>query len=190
MKYILRLSLTLSLIACTPGAPNSTTENQTPSQTTTSAETVQNPASSTTPASSFRYLGITQDVVPASVAGAADGKADHGFELSHRFAGEVTLKSVIISRIENGRPNGVAGWSTTNAKQYWILKVRGNGVDLNDVVKVANLNKKVSNDVRFEFFGSDAKELGLTKPGTEYELALNYTDASGTDQTLTQRVKL
>ena len=199
MKYVIALSLSLILISCSPDTPN-TSNNPTPGGTSSSTQTSTQPTDSnppnTTPdtsipaSSGFRYLGITQDLAPAAVAGTADGKPDHSFELTHRFASEVTVKAVTISRIENGSPNGVAGWSTSPARQYWILKAQADGNDLNANSKVLNLDKKVSNDVRFVFFGSDLESLKLSDPGTEYELILTYSDASGADQTLTQRVKL
>lgn len=191
MKTSLILSLSfLFFAACAPATP-STTESPSPDASASPAAPSDNDGDDNSSQNSeLRYLGLTRDLVPAAVSGGPDGKADHEFQLSHTFDGDTTIKAVTISRIENGRPNGVAGWTTSSSKQYWVLKVLANGTELNANSKSVSVNKQVSNNVNFEFFGSDAPAFQLAKAGTEYELSMTYSDATGADQIITRRVTL
>jgi len=147
--------------------------------------------------SQLQYVGLTRDVVPADFDGDPDGKPDHAFIFTHTFADELTLKEVTLSRVENGSPNGIAGWTTTNAiSKYWILKVQIADTDLNGNTRIASLDKKLSGQVVLNLFGSDARGYRLAEPGTVYELLMRFTDASGaseasnTEKTLRKRLTL
>ncbi len=174
-KRFFTVCLSLGLFACeTP-----TTENE-----------ADNPEVSTIN-STLQYEGITEDFSPADFDGGADGEPDHEFVFTHNFDGEVTLRDVTLSRVESGTPNGIAGWTTTDTIQkYWILKVQHEGRTLNGDDRVSNLEKQVSEEVTFRLFGSDARGYGLTASGTEYELRINYVDASDQDRFLRKRVRL
>ncbi len=192
MKWIsvLMTSLTVGavLTACGPAPTASSTEPSTAESSVPASDNMESPAERTE--TTFKYVGQTQDVAPANFTGGPDGKADYQFTLQHTFEGEVTLKEITISRVENGQPNGIAGWTTNSQRQYWILKVQSGGADVNGTARVPNLGTTFSGPVTFELFGSDAEGFDLVTPGTEYQLLMSYTDASGSDQELVQRVTL
>ena len=196
MKKSLLLSLSFLLLACTtnttpdpsPSEPASIADNMKTTETDTPAQETANTASQNETAT-LRYTGVTQDLVPAATGGGPDGKGDHSFELTTQFENEVLIKDVTLSRIENGQPNGVAGWTTSSTRQYWILKVRANGTELNGSQKTLDLKQPLSGRIQFEFYGSDAPGFNLTNPGTEYELVINYKE-NNEDQSLSARVTL
>ena len=178
MKRLLLLPLLLS--ACTPLLPGLT-----PKPTGT-------PAASGSPAATtggtLAYAGMTLDKVSAAIAGGADGKKDHVFTYNYSFASEAAIKEVTLSRVENGKPLGFAGWTTSPARAYWLLKVLTNGVELNGNAKGSSVGK-LEGAIKFQLVGADNAGQGLSKPGTIYELMLIYNDG-GADKTLTQRVTI
>lgn len=173
MRRFLLLALGLTLVACA-------------SPTVESALDISEVSSSE---SQLEYVGLTQDTVPEDFDGDPDGKPDHEFRFTHTFANEVTLKDITLSRVENGSPNGIAGWTTTNATpKYWILKVQLTGSNVNDNTRVNNLGTKLSGRVTLSLFGSDARGYKLSAPGTAYELVMRFTDASTTEKKINKAV--
>lgn len=188
MKYF-NLAALLLLSACTT-TPPAGTPSASPSPAT------NNPVASASPAVTagatsatggvLKYLGKIADKASPSFVGGADGTLDYVFSYDCNFGKEVTVKSLILSRIENGQPMGLAGWSTTSGK-YWLFHVSANGKDLNAGAPKATLGD-VSGQVAFVMTGASL-DPGLFAPGTVYELLVTYLDG-GSEKTLTSRVTL
>lgn len=182
MKRLIVLSSLCLLSACT--APATTPDPN--ASASTSPSTSTNPDASTTPVGEFKYLGRTADKVSPAFSGGPDGTLDYVFSYSHDFGKEVTLKSVIVSRIENGKPLGFAGWTTAPGNRYWVINVNANGTDLNGGSPTEPLGK-ITGKVDFVLTGAST-DASLFTPGTVYELMLTYEDSG--DQVLTAQVTL
>ncbi len=96
------------------------------------------------------------------------------------------MKSLILSRIENGQPMGQAGWATSAGK-YWLFHVSANGRDLNEGAPKTTLGN-VSGQVEFVMTGASL-DPGLFSAGTVYELLVTYLDG-GSEKTITSRVTM
>src|SRR5690606_6723791 len=98
------------------------------------------------------------------------------------------VKSIVISRFENGKPNGLTGWQTDPGR-YWVLGVEANGKALN-TTKVATLGK-LSGEVKFDFFGSEsgAEVYKLADPGTEYQLDIKILNGDK-EELVSQKLKI
>lgn len=190
MKYYFSLSALLFLTACTTVTPaGGPSASSSPQGTTASSSPVASASPSANLTSStdvLKYLGKIADKASPNFTGGADGTPDYVFSYSHDFGKEVTVKSLILSRIENGKPMGLAGWSTTSGK-YWLIHVSANGKDLNNGVPMGSLGT-VSGKVEFVMTGA-SRDPGLFSPGTVYELLLTYLDG-GSENQLTSRVTM
>lgn len=191
MKKIVLLSLLLSACAApTVSTPDGASPSSAPSAVVSSQP-------SATPASSqpvsptegaLVYLGKTQDRTNPTVNVGTDGKNDHAFVYNHTFANAVSVQEIVISRIENGQPLQVTGWSTGTQRPYWLLSVWANGANLTEAGKKTPV-AELSGAVKFEMFGADPVGDDLSKPGTVYELLIIYSEG-GAPKQLTQRVTL
>jgi hypothetical protein len=191
VKKVLLLSLLLSACAApTVSTPDGVSPSSSPSPTVSSQPSAP-PASSqpTTPANSaLAYAGKTQDRTNPTVNAGTDGKNDHTFVYTHTFASAVSIQEIVISRIENGQPLQVTGWSTGTQRPYWLLSVWANGANLTESGKKTPV-AELSGTVKFEMFGADPVGDDLSKPGTVYELLIVYSE-DGAPKQLTQRVTL
>lgn len=188
MKYLnlaalcLNVSALVLFTACTTATPAGT-----PSASPSGSASPQVSASSSPAAVGvLKYMGKIADKASPSYVGGADGTLDYVFTYSHDFGKEVTIKSLILSRIENGKPMGQAGWSSAPGK-YWLFHVSANGKDLNAGSPKETLGN-VSGQVEFVTTGASL-DPGLFSPGTVYELELTYLDG-GSEKTLNPRVTL
>jgi hypothetical protein len=190
MKY-LNLAALLLFSACTTatpaGTPSASPSGSASSKPTASASPAATAGSASASGGTLKYLGLSPtDKASPSFVGMGDGNPDYVFTYSYNFGKEVTVKSLILSRIENGQPMGQAGWSTTAGK-YWLFHVSANGKDLNEGAPKTTLGT-VSGQVEFVMSGASL-DPGLFVSGTVYELLVTYLDG-GTEKTLTSRVTL
>jgi hypothetical protein len=170
------------LAACTtdPASQPGTVPNPSSSPSASAAPSAA-PAAST-----LTYLGQIADRVSPAFAGGPDGTQDYVFRFTHDFKQEVTLKSLIISRIENGQPLGMAGWATSPGK-YWVTHVTANGRELNGTSQTDSLGP-ISGAVEFVLTGASL-DPSLLKAGEVYELMVTYA-ADGAEQVVKARVTL
>ncbi|MGE3725764.1 MAG: hypothetical protein AB7I41_09445 [Candidatus Sericytochromatia bacterium] len=189
MKF-LNLAALLLLSACTttPTVTPSASPSGSASNSPTASASPAAPTGSTSAASgTLKYLGLSPtDKASPSFAGMGDGNPDYVFTYSYNFGKEVMVKSLILSRIENGKPMGQAGWSTTAGK-YWLFHVSANGKDLNEGAPKTTLGT-VSGQVEFVMSGASL-DPGLFSAGTVYELLVTYLDG-GSEKTITSRVTM
>lgn len=183
---VLNLAALLLLSACTTTTNTAVAPSPAP-QSSASPNSAPASGSSTASAGVLQYKGLSPtDKASPSFVGLGDGNPDYVFTYTHDFGKEVTVQSLILSRIENGKPMGQAGWSTTSGK-YWLFHVSANGKDLNAGAPKTTLGN-VSGKVEFVMSGASL-DPGLFASGTVYELLLTYLDG-GTEKTLTSRVTL
>jgi hypothetical protein len=189
MKY-LNLAALLLLSACTTATPAVTPSASPQGSATSSPVASASPANTSNSTSSsggvLKYLGKIADKASPNFFGGADGTPDYVFSYNYDFGKEVTVKSLILSRIENGQPMGQAGWSTSAGK-YWLIHVSANGKDLNARLQKASLGS-VSGQVEFVMTGASL-DPGLFSAGTVYELLVTYLDG-GSEKTITSRVTM
>jgi hypothetical protein len=187
----LNLAALLLLSACTTTpavAPSASPSPQGSASSSPVASSSPANTSNSTSASGgvLKYLGKIADKASPSYAGGADGTPDYVFSYNYDFGKEVTVKSLILSRIENGKPMGQAGWATSAGK-YWLIHVSANGRDLNEGAPKPTLGN-VSGQVEFVMTGASL-DPGLFSTGTVYELLVTYLDG-GTEKTVTSRVTM
>jgi hypothetical protein len=136
----------------------------------------------------FKFVGQTVDKASSGANITTDGKNDFQFSYVHNFSSEVELKEVTISRIENGKPYGLAGWSTSPTRTYWALGVEVDGKMLNQG-KTLSLGK-LSGNKTFNLYGSEAgaESFNLKNAGTEYQLDFKYM-VNDKEETITKMFK-
>jgi hypothetical protein len=186
MKRFIRfaiISLSLAIFSCqqNTNSPNNPSNSSSPVSSS-------NPSSPTTSNSEFKYVGQSLDKTSSGAAVVADGKNDMQFSYSHNFTSEVEVKEITITRLESGKPYGVAGW-TSSLNKYWVLAVEANEKMIN-TSKGISLGKLVGN-VNFNFYGSEsgAESFNLKMTGTEYQLDIKYISGDK-EETITKTVKL